>query len=98
MIRNTLENFKYFIILIVSTNYIFVHMLENKVFTDRMLLNQIRSNHKEIKHNLRYAQELHLLRNCKLKLSVFVHYLRSHKGISDNGAEDVNASSARNKV
>jgi len=31
--RNMLENFKYFIIiLIVSTNYIFVHLLDNKVF------------------------------------------------------------------
>jgi len=27
-----LNIFKYFIILIVSTNYIFVHLLENKVF------------------------------------------------------------------
>ena len=77
MIRNTSEHFKYFIILIVSTNYIFVHKLKNKVFTDTMLLNQIRSNHKEIKRNLRYAQELHLHRKCKLKLAVFVHYLRS---------------------
>ena len=72
-----------------------MHKLENKVFTDRMLLNK---NHKEIKHNLRYAQELHLHRNCKLKLTVFVQYLRSHKGICDIGAEDVNVTSARNKM
>ena len=33
VIQNTLEHFKYFIIiLIVSTNYIFVHLLDNKVF------------------------------------------------------------------
>jgi len=33
VIRNMLEHFKYFIvIIIVSTNYIFVHLLDNKVF------------------------------------------------------------------
>ena len=33
VIRNMLQHFKYFIIiLIVSTNYIFVHLLDNKVF------------------------------------------------------------------
>ena len=33
VIRNMLEHFKYFIIiLIVSTNYIFVHLLNDKVF------------------------------------------------------------------
>ena len=35
VIRNMLEHlniFKYFIILIVSTNYIFVHLLDNKLF------------------------------------------------------------------
>ena len=32
VIRNMLEHFKYFIILIVTTNYIFVHKLDNKVF------------------------------------------------------------------
>jgi len=33
VIRNMLgANFKYFIILIISTNYIFLHLLDNKVF------------------------------------------------------------------
>jgi len=32
VIRNMLEHFKHFIILIVSTNYIFVHYSDNKVF------------------------------------------------------------------
>jgi len=32
VIRNMSEHFKYFIILTTSKNYIFVHLLDNKVF------------------------------------------------------------------
>jgi len=37
VIRNMLEQFKYFIILIVSTNYIFVHLLDYKLFNILMM-------------------------------------------------------------
>ena len=38
VIRNMPEHFKYFvIILIVSTNYIFVHLLDDKVFETKVI-------------------------------------------------------------